>query len=76
MRKRSIPMLLFAVAAWLLAWRMTEAAMLTAVGYKTGGTFSATTNLQLIGLLALLSSFVGLFWLTKDFLQWIKGRGQ
>lgn len=76
MRKRSIPILLLALAAWLLAWRMTEAAMLTAVGYKTGGAFSATTNLQLIGLVAVLASFVGLFWLTKDLLQWVKGRGR
>lgn len=50
--------------------------MLTAVGYKTGGAFSATTNLQLIGLVAVLASFVGLFWLTKDLLQWVKGRGR
>ncbi len=76
MRKRSIPMLLLAVAAWLLAWRMTEVVMLTAVGYKTGGAFSAATTLRLTGLLALLSSFVGLFWLAADFLHWIKGRGQ
>ena len=74
MRKRSIPILVFALAAWLLAWRMTEAAMLTAVGYKTGGTLSVATNLRLIAFLAVLSSFVGLFWLTKDLLQWVKGR--
>jgi hypothetical protein len=76
MRKRSIPILLFALVAWILAWRMTEAVMLTAVGYKMGGPISATTNLRLIALLALLSSFVGLLWLAVDFLQWIKGRGQ
>ncbi|HEX5422925.1 MAG TPA: hypothetical protein VFW94_05200 [Candidatus Acidoferrales bacterium] len=74
MRKRSIPVLLLALVGWVAAWRMTAALMLTSVGYKIGGPFSASTYLGLIGVLTLLSSLVGLFWLTNDFVKWIKGR--
>lgn len=74
MRKRSIPVLMLALVAWIGAWQMTDAIMLTAVGYKIGGPFSAPTDLKLISLFALVSSLVGLFWLTADLLKWIKGR--
>lgn len=74
MRKRSIPVLLLAMAAWLVVWRIAQAVMLTAVGYKIGGPLSASSYLRLTGFVALLSSFVGIVWLTVDFLQWIRGR--
>lgn len=50
--------------------------MLTAVGYKIGGPLSASSYLRLTGFVALLSSFIGILWLTIDFLQWVRGKGQ
>ena len=74
MRKRSIPVLLLAFVGWIATWRMADALMLTSVGYKIGGPFSGSTYLKVIGLLALLSSLVGVVWLTTDVVKWVKGR--
>jgi hypothetical protein len=74
MRKRSIPVLVIALAAWILAWWLTEALMLAPFGYRTGSTFSAATYLRLTAFLALLSSLVGLYLLAIDFVQWVRGK--
>lgn len=75
MRKRSIPVLLLALVAWVLAWRMTEALMLTPFGYRAD-TFAipGSTSLRLVGLFALLCSLSGVFLLALDFQRWVKGR--
>lgn len=72
MRKRSIPILLVAIVAWIPAWRIMGALTSAPFGYEMGATYPAPTSVRLLGLFALLSSLLGLSLLVFDFVHWFK----
>jgi hypothetical protein len=75
MRKRALPLILVAVVAWVIGWRLTQTLMQTPFGYELGSVaFPTPTYLRAIAWFAMLSFVVGLSLFTFDLVQWIRTR--
>jgi hypothetical protein len=69
MRKRSIPILVVALVASTLAWRIS-AVLMRGFGYEMGATYPAPAYFRLLWLFALASALAGLSLLLFDFMGW------